>query len=179
MGMLVLSAVNIGWYFYDFSFNNEPYRIYDTSEINTMTMYSYEYLPAAVDPALIAENAIKTQNVQTIDGYQKKGIRIICHVVAADTEGYIDFPLNYYKYYTCTDTATGQQLPVSGGYNGMLRVTFPADFDSTIRITFTEPWFWRLAEIVSLLTMPVCGGVVLAVKSVRKKDQKQSKLKIA
>lgn len=179
MGMLVLFAVNIGWYFYDFSFNNEPYRIYDTSEINTMTMYSYEYLPAAVDPALIAENAVKTQNVHTIDGYQKKGIRIICHVVIADTEGYIDFPLNYYKYYTCTDTVTGQQLPVSGGYNGMLRVTFPADFDSTIRITFTEPWFWRLAEIVSLLTMPVCGGVVLAVKYARKKDQKQSKLKIA
>lgn len=172
MGMLVLSAVNVGWYYYDFSFNNVPYRIYDASEIETMAMYSYEYLPAAVDPTLITANRTIMENAQIADGYQKRGTEIICHVVAAGKEGYIDFPLNYYKYYTCIDTTANRQLSVSSGYNGMLRVTFPAGFNGTIRITFTEPWFWRLAEAVSLLAMPVCGGVVLAVRCVGKRKVK-------
>lgn len=179
MGMLVLFAINIGWYFYDFAFNMEPYRVYDNSEVETMAMYSYEYLPAAVDPALITENTIIMQDVQITNAYQKQGTEIICHAVAADTGGYIDFPLNYYKYYTCTETAAHQQLQVSSGYNGMLRVTFPAGFEGTIRIAFTEPWFWRLAEIVSLLTMPVCGGVVLAVRSFRSAGKKGKEVREA
>ena len=175
MGMFVLFAVNIGWYFYDFSFNSAPYRVYDASELETMAMYSYEYLPAAVDPSLITANTTKTQNAQIIDSYQKHGTEIICHVATAATEGYIDFPLNYYRYYTCTETTTHERLQVSSGYNGMLRVTFPANFDGTIKIAFTEPWFWRMAEIVSLLTMLVCGGVILVVKSIRSDEKKAKK----
>lgn len=169
MIMMLLFSINCGWYFYDFSFNNIPYRVFNTSELDSMSMYTYDYLPTAVDPALIVENITMPQNMEVPDFYEKSGVEITCHAVTGDLEGYIDFPLNYYKYYRCTDMVTGEQLPVSSGYNGMLRVTFPAHYDSTFRIAFTEPWFWRLAEVISLLTLPVCFGLALSFRCFHQK----------
>lgn len=163
LAMLLLFVVNCGWYFYDFSYSNAPYRVYSASDLDTMSMYSHDYLPVEVNPALITANQITSKNMEVPEVYQKNGTRIICHAIT-NTEGYTDFPINYYKYYVCTDLSTGELLPVSSGYNGMLRVTFPAKFDGTIQIAFKEPWFWRVAEIISLTAFIGCCTVLLLKK---------------
>lgn len=163
VAMLVLFAVNCGWYFYNFSYSNTPYRVYSASDLDSMSMYSCDYLPVEVDPALITANRIIPNNMDVPDAYQKDGTRIICHAVT-DTEAYTDFPINYYKYYVCTDLSTGESLPVSSGYNGMLRVTFPAKYDGTIQIAFKEPWFWRMAEGISLIAFIGCCTLLLPKK---------------
>lgn len=165
-GMLFLFAVNCGWYFYDFCFDSEPYRVYASTELNTMQMYSYDYLPVAVKPELIQENNIISTGIDILEAYQKRGTEITCHV-ATDQPGGIDFPLIYYTYYTCTNLDTGEKLPVSAGYNGMLHVDFSAGFDGNIRIAFEEPWFWRASELVSILTLPVWFCVPILYKYTR------------
>lgn len=153
LSMLALSAVNCGWYMYDFTFSCEPYRVYDTYKLDSMCMYSYDYLPAGTDPEGIEDNLIVADGITSFESYEKQGTKILCSVAAENSEGYIDFPLNYYKYYVCIDTATGQQLELSPGYNNMIRVTIPPGFDSRISISFQEPLHWRLSELVSLLTL--------------------------
>ena len=104
-------------------------------------------------------------NISKVEAYTKRGTEIQCQVTVGEQEGVIDFPLNYYRYYSCTDNL-GQELPVSSGHNGMLRVSFPADYTGNIQVAFCEPWHWRLAEIVSLLTG--CGCVMILFISNRK-----------
>ncbi len=154
---LVLSAVNISWYFYDFCFGGEPYRVYETYEINSMQMYSYEYLPDGTKPELIVDNALLQKGIDRMEGYEKQGTTIRCSVTAGNREGYIDFPLNYYKHYSCKRPDTGENLFVSAGYNNMVRVTFPADFDGDVVVSFEEPWYWRLSECISFLCMAICA----------------------
>ena len=169
LGMLLLLAINCGWYFYDFCFNSEPYRVYASTELNTMLMYSYDYLPIAVNPELIQENDIIPAGIDLLEAYQKHGTEITCHA-ATDQPGSIDFPLIYYRYYACTNLDTGEKMPVSAGYNGMLHVDFPAGFNGNIRIAFEEPWFWRASELISILTLPAWFCITLACKYVRRQS---------
>lgn len=49
---------------------------------------------------------------------------------------------------------TGAQLTVTRDPDGkMIRVEIPAGYTGTVRVRFAEPWFWRAAEAVSLLTL--------------------------
>ena len=160
-GGFLLLAVNCGWYMYDFAFTGVPYRVYSVSDLDTMSMYSYEYLPASTDPDKINRNQILPNNITSWDSYLKQGLTIQCRVEQGNQEGYIDFPLNYYRYYICKTATSGGNLPVSSGSNGMLRVTFPAGFHDTVLITFREPWFWRMAEATSLVSFVCCCAALL------------------
>ena len=171
-GSVLLLVVNIGWYLYDFSYTGEPYRVYSVSDLDTMSMYSYEYLPASTDPAEITENRMLFENISNWDFYLKQNLVIQCDVATGNSQGYIDFPLNYYKYYVCKAISSKERLDVSAGSNGMLRVTFPANFQDTILITFTEPWFWRLAEGMSLAAF-LCCGIALFFMEHRRNRQKR------
>lgn len=158
IAMTALASVNCGWYLYDYTFSGEPYWVHAGYELNTMVMYSCDYLPADTNPENIEDNLIIQEGITSLSGYEKQGTKILCDVVTENGGGYIDFPLNHYKYYICTDTATGEPLDVSPGYNSMLRVTFPADYSGSISIRFQEPLHWKLSELLSLLTflVPVC-----------------------
>lgn len=152
LAALTLLAVNCGWYFYDFVFSREPYRVYDTKDLDSMCTYSGEYLPIGAESEYVKNNLVYDASEGiVITDYQKNGTTINCSVTAGDIEGYIDFPLFCYKYYICRDNSTGELLDFSYGYNNMIRVAVPAGFDSNITICFKEPLHWRLAELVSLL----------------------------
>ena len=153
---LALLAVNCGWYFYDFAFSGEPYRVYNTHELNTMQMYSYDYLPAGTDPEAIQENAVYSSGIDSLESYQKHGTTITCQISADSEDAYVEFPLMYYKYYRCRDIHTGEELSVRAGTNNMIRVNVPSGYSGSIRLRFEEPWFWRLAEILSSLALVCC-----------------------
>lgn len=157
LAMLALLAVNCGWFMYDFTFSAEPYRVYSAYELDSMCMYSYDYLPEDTDPENIEDNLIVKEGITAFDAYEKQGTKILCSVAAENSGGYIDFPLNYYKYYICTDTSTGEYLDVSPSYNSMVRVAFPAGYSGNISLRFQEPLHWRLSELLSLLTLLVPG----------------------
>lgn len=167
VSMLVLLLVNSGWFLYDFTFTGEPYNVYADYELNSMAMYSYEYLPEGTVPDEIVDNKITSAGVVDLNDYTKQGTKILCSVATENSGGYIDFPLNYYKYYVCTDTATGEHLDVSPGYNDTVRVTLPANYSGSISVRFQEPFHWRLSELLSLLTFLglVCAGLYLRYRT--------------
>lgn len=162
-------VINVGWYMYNFAYTGEPYRVYSSSDLNTMALYSYEYLPASTNPDDINENLLIFENISDWSSYQKQNLAIQCHVVTENSEGYIDFPLNYYNYYVCEAVSSKEHLDVSAGHNGMLRVTFPANFRDTVLIRFIEPWFWRLSEGLSLITFLCCGIALFLMRYKRSK----------
>ena len=152
-GSLFLLALSCGWYFYDYSFSEDLYRIYSASELDTLNLGTGDYLPSGTDPYAIRENLIYAEGISPMEAYRKQGTTISCNVSVQSEGAYIDFPLLYYKYYRCTDRDTSQTFPVSAGTNNMVRVQLPEGYSGSISIRFVEPWFWRLSEMISLLAL--------------------------
>ncbi|MBR0171885.1 MAG: hypothetical protein IJQ21_03760, partial [Lachnospiraceae bacterium] len=64
-------------------------------------------------------------------------------------DAFAEFPVwNYYGYVAKTDG--GQPLAVSDGEGHRVRVTIPAGFSGHLTVGFREPWYWRMAEAVSV-----------------------------
>ena len=72
-----------------------------------------------------------------------------------DQESYVELPILYYKGYVAKDVDTGQRLEVESGENSVVRVLLPANYSGTIQVYFGSLWYWRVAEVISLLTLSV------------------------
>lgn len=140
------------WFFLGQNHTGAPRYIYATEDLDTMLLGTCDYLPTVTDPGEMEEGRINQSGIISLDAYDKRGTQIRCRVSTGTGEGaYIEFPLNYYRHYACTDDA-GLSLPVSSGYNGMLRVSFPENYSGEILVSFREPLCWRIAELISLIT---------------------------
>jgi len=73
----------------------------------------------------------------------------------------VDVPLLFYKGYQARDTNSGESLMITQGENGKVRVTLPAGYAGAFSVSFVSPWYWRAAEIISLLCVLVLGASVL------------------
>ena len=65
----------------------------------------------------------------------------------------MDVPFIYYKGYRASGrTSDGEEikLDVDCGNNQVVRIYVPAEFDGQITVDFKEPFYWRIAEAVSL-----------------------------
>lgn len=69
--------------------------------------------------------------------------------VKAQTNAWVEVPQFAYRHYQCRDLATKESYPVTRGTNNKIHVDLPDNYQGTLRIDFVEPWYWRLAEIVS------------------------------
>jgi hypothetical protein len=78
--------------------------------------------------------------------------------VNAGTERIL-FPVVYYKGYTAHGT-DGTELNVSASDDGRVMVDLPSGFDGSFVLEFRSPFYWRISEIISLLTlMTVLAGI--------------------
>lgn len=68
-----------------------------------------------------------------------------------DSEAYIEFPVILYKGYHAL--YKNGELPTTYGENQRVRVMVPADFEGDISLSYSEPWYWRAAEFLSLITL--------------------------
>ena len=83
----------------------------------------------------------------------------------------MEVPLLYYKGYRAYDIDTGEELEAYLGENFAVTVTIPAGFDGEVLVRFVPPWYWRLGEIISLIS-----AVGLVFAGVRwKKERKHER----
>lgn len=65
---------------------------------------------------------------------------------------YISFPLIYYNGYKAY-SESGMKLDVKADVNGYVSVCIPQSFTGSVGVRYVEKWYWRCAEIVSLVTV--------------------------
>lgn len=160
IALATILTVSCGWYYYDFAFTGSPYRVYDTYELNSMAMYSCEYLPTGTDPTRIQYGKVITGAGLELQNYRKNGTTVYLQV-STSADSYIELPLNYYEYYICRDMDTKADYSVEAGTNNMVKVLLPADYEGVLQVSFREPAAWRISEILSLLSALAAGAFLL------------------
>jgi hypothetical protein len=66
---------------------------------------------------------------------------------------FIEVPLINYPGYRAIDANTGTRLKVSDGNSKSVKVEIPGNYSGTFTVRFVSPWYWRVAEAISLLTL--------------------------
>ncbi len=90
----------------------------------------------------------------TAEIISRKGSRITAQVENATGQpGSVRFPLWAYPGYRAGSDAGN--LTLIRAEDGRVQVEIPQGFAGTVRVSFREPWFWRLAELISLVTLLV------------------------
>ena len=173
LAVLLLSAslLGVGFFYREYlPFESGEY-VGDSGELiyvdylvtNVAWYYDKLYLPIGAKETrdgFVIEKKVTTAEVEQIEKTEN-GV-ILQYTAAMGEDGIIELPLLYYPVYGIKEGA-GTLFKTE---NGMLGIQVPADSSGTIRVAVQEPLRWRLAELVSAVTVLVWSG------SMKKKRRK-------
>lgn len=90
----------------------------------------------------------------SIISYEKKNSRILmeCENLTDEVQQ-VKVSFLDYKGFVATDKTTGEKLDTTCDEQHILTVLLPAGYQGTVQVCFRQPWYWRVAEIVSLAVL--------------------------
>lgn len=151
----------------------EKVAIYNGEGMGTGYISGREYLPYGADPTqFVHRNPYSDSNI-VIQDYEKDALTVTMHCENTGVEkGLVTLPLLYYKGYEAWDVVTGEPLKVVVGDNFNVAVEIPAGYVGAVETGFVSPWYWRVAEVVSVVFF--AGLCVTGMVGKRKKQQDKS-----
>lgn len=171
-GMIVLTLCSSIYMMDDMLQTCDNYRIYGEEGMGSGYIAGAEYLPYGADAALFWIHDPYAGEMVAITDYHKDGIKIemYCQNRGDKTE-IVELPLLYYYGYRAYDKITGQELTITTSDNYAVCVEVPADYEGTVQVTFVSPWYWRVSEVVSCLSLL---GLIAGVAMEKKRERKNS-----
>lgn len=143
VGLIVLS---MGYFFYDLSDRGSRIVVDSLADMDSNVASGEEYLPLGTDvDSFDVENL--NQSID-IEKFEKKGTDILLTCTNTyETELILELPLLYYRGYTARAEKT--KLLVFAGDNNVAAIFIPQGTHE-ITVSFDEPWYWRVAELISV-----------------------------
>ena len=173
LAVLLLSAslLGVGFFYREYLPSESGEYVGDSGELiyvdhlvtNVAWYYDKLYLPISAKETrdgFVIEKKATTAEVEQIEKTEN-GV-ILQYTAGMGEDGIIELPLLYYPVYGIKEGA-GTLFKTE---NGMLGIQVPAGSSGTIRVAVQEPLRWRLAELVSAVTVLVWSG------SMKKKRRK-------
>ena len=134
--------------------DNPYYKLYDALSMSTGYVSGGEYLPYGTNGDQLLYNKPEAGDGVEITLYEKNNLTVDFHYQNhSGQDSYVDIPLLNYKGYQAKDIETNEIYEIRDGLNNVVRVLLPANTEGTVKVRFVVPWYWRMAEAVSLLTL--------------------------
>lgn len=169
--LCISTLIGTGWYYHSYLSDGAPYRVYDTYELPSTQLYSCEYFPAGTELGNVIYGRYAASEGIILTGINKTGNSVVIGVGNYGLDGYVEVPLLNYKGYSATIMESGSKLLITNGFNNCIHVDIPAGFEGTLDISFHEPIYWRVAEIISAIT--IIGLIAIPfINAIRSKKHK-------
>lgn len=128
---------------------SEVFTVYGNADVSTFDISGGEYVPYGTDLSLL-DRKVELGEGLIMDGFSQRYNFINVKLTnASSKESFFHVPLLYYRGYEAIDINSGNHLFLEKGDNNRIKITVPAGFSGDVSIAFSEPWYWRMAEIVS------------------------------
>ena len=112
-----------------------------------------EYLPAKTEVSELPYTEVRTGDGIILGDYRKENAHVEFECVNEKTaESFVECNLLYYPGYEAREKETGEALEVISGKNNVLRVKIPADFSGSVVIDFVGKNYWKIGNMVSLVS---------------------------
>ena len=130
-------------------------RVYEKQGLGTMDVGNGEYLPYRTEIWQFMPNTIKSGEDVSVGKFEKEmdGLQLEFDVINRGEDSYVEVPLLYYKGYHAVDADTKEGLRTVAGDNNLVRVMLPEGYNGKIHVFFKGFWYWRVAELISVVTM--------------------------
>ena len=119
-------------------------------KVNSYAVGGAEYLRKGTDFKTLRRR-FYSRNAKYLKVIAQNGTQIDVRCGVGDEPAYLEAPLLNYKGYHVTDD-DGNEYEIFDGENNLIAFHLPPNFQGVLHIRFVEPWYWRLSEVVSLLT---------------------------
>ena len=128
-----------------------PITMYDSAKLEGLG--SDEFAIKGIDKSMSSYSEMTISNdAATADIIERKGTTLYAAISnPCENTVVVEAPLWGYRYYAAK--AQSERLNVSMSENKKVAVEIPAGFEGQIKIYFHEPWYWRLAELSSLIAL--------------------------
>lgn len=143
-----------------------PVKLYDIRETGVSYVAGGEYVPYVlsedVNAMLTYRDPSVSDNVE-MSAYSKDGIHVTFDAVNnSDSEGYVMLPLLNYKGYKAVNKNTKEKLNITTGSLYDVVVTIPAGYNGTVETKYVGMWYWRVADVVSLIAIVLIGMLIIS-----------------
>lgn len=135
---------------------------YDTPGLSTLYTGT-EYLRTGTDTGRL-EGEIYAENAAVTE-IRKSGSQMLLQCETGGEAAYIEVPFFNYPGYHVWDES-GREYAIADGENNVIAFSLPADFKGNITVRFKEPLSWRIAEVVSLISL--LGLLTVSILSERR-----------
>lgn len=158
--LCMLTEIGGMYFMYQCVFNGAPVVQSDLLDVNTANVVSgAEYTLLYADYHAVTEIfEPRTYGDVQVISYEKQGTSISISVESDEAGGYVLLPLLNYKGYLVTSedgVVTNQNL--STGEGAVVKVDIPADYSGNISVRYHGFWYWRAAELVTVVTLLLLG----------------------
>lgn len=133
-------------------------RIYNSEGMGTGYISGAEYLPYGADPdRFVYREPVYAEGI-SVYGYEKGALGAEAYIEnQSGQDGAVRFPLLFYKGYQAYDVDSGKELKCYAGVNSEVTVDIPTEFAGDVKVGFRSPWYWRVGELVTVLTLLALG----------------------
>ena len=153
MGLVIVMTAVATSYVYLIDAEDEStgaIHLYNRESMGFGYISGEEYLIYGTDSSALSFVKPKADEGIGISEYEKKGLRatFFCEN-SSDTQGTVKLPILLYKGYHASGDG-GEPLEITDDGSHLLGVSVPAGYSGQITVKFTEPWYWRVAELITL-----------------------------
>lgn len=153
MGLVIVMTAVATSYVYLIDAEDEStgaIHLYNRESMGFGYISGEEYLIYGTDSSALSFANPETDEGIGISEYEKKGLRAIFFCEnSSDTQGTVKLPVLLYKGYNASGDG-GESLEITDDGSHLLGVSIPAGYSGRITVKFTEPWYWRAAELITL-----------------------------
>lgn len=153
MGLVIVMTAVATSYVYLIDAEDEStgaIHLYNRESMGFGYISGEEYLIYGTDSSALSFAKPEADEGIRISEYEKKGLRatFFCEN-SSDTQGTVKLPILLYKGYQASGDG-GEPLEITDDRSHLLGVSIPAGYSDRITVKFTEPWYWRAAELITL-----------------------------
>lgn len=152
--ILIFAVISSGSLLSDRINNNYSVVIKNKDDLETFDLMGKEYVPINAILGKMTNSDVLSSDGISLNSVERKYQKHVINCTnTTDKSGYIDLPLLYYKGYVCKNIDNGTQLFLTDNEIGGIRIEIPANFRGTLVVNYKEMWYWRTAELISLLSI--------------------------
>lgn len=169
MSLITVGVVLLISYAYemDSEVQQVDFSLYNQESMGFGYISGEEYLIYGTDSAKLTFARPEADENVHIAEYAKRGLKMEFSCVNDSAkEEIITLPALLYKGYGARDDR-GQTLEITDDGRHLIQLRIPANYTGTVSVRFTEPLYWRVAEIITLFT-----AVGMVLYGIRKRRQR-------